>query len=507
MTLREKFAQAIYSFLAKKISEQIPMSALPATGRSSVETSDSTSLTKFNNRYGYLNPLFDIELINTINNLALYNPDFTQYVRNLLALGNQGHQISVTARQDSQVEQILSRINQRASDLFEHGGVDGLINHYGRQLATQGAVSSEDVVDIAGRCVKKVVLVPVSQIRFRWNEENNKFEALQKATNYVSQNGNLILLNEFTYSYMAWMTGEGSPYAIPPALGAIESLVSSQKSVIESIPHIANKQSLLGLLSVLVPPLGKIPNEIPEEENLRKNKYLEAWGQILSGNISKGLLIAFKGTEVKHTPTTSDSQAYKEIYTISEEQVFSGLNLPPPIAGRAGGITDSWAKVSYEAYKADARNIFKPAKRRHEKTLKLDLRLQGADFESVSMMLNRMPSLNPTQDNEAEKIKVETVLLKIRSGMISPDDGAVELGYESCFDPTLIYENPELAKVLRVEKTTQSNSTFVSARAIYDQDTNRYQVQREQLFISSEKVFNHDNVIELSKKKTKVLAN
>ena len=503
MTIYQRFRLAYQQFLASG-KEQFPLTGFPETGRSSVEP-NNTALSVFNNKYGYINPIFDIELINAISKLALYNPDFSQFIRNLISLGNQGHKINVVARDDSQVTNVIERINDRAADLYANGGVDGLLNQYGRQLAEKGAVSSEDVVDIAGRQVRKVVIVPVDQIRFRYNPETDDFDALQLAVNYLGAKGNLVDLNKLTYAYFPWCVPENSPYAIPPGLAAVETIINSQSVILDSIPDITNRKRILGLISVLINPPRTMANESESETTARANRLLAAWKAALSGNISQGLLIAFKGTQVQHTQTSGDSQGFNELHQISEDQVFSGLNMPSWLANRAGGITDSFAKVVWEAYKADTRNVWKPAKRRHERTLRLDCNLAGLNFDSISLNFNRMPSLNPNHDAQAERNQVDTVLIKIRAGFISPDDGAMELGYESCFDATLMFDNPELAKQLQSIKGKESNSKFVSAAAIYNPETNRYRIQREQLTLAEEKFQPRDNVIDLVKKKTSVL--
>jgi len=75
-------------------------------------------------------------------------------------------------------------------------------------------------------------------------------------------------------------------------------------------------------------------------------------------------------------------------------------------------------------------------KRAIEQGYKLDLLLAGIPVDDVSLHFNPLAALNPREDAEAELIKVETVGMKIDYGLINPDDGARELGYEKAADIT-----------------------------------------------------------------------
>jgi hypothetical protein len=491
MTIFDRLKTLYLSFLAQK-PEEFPPNALPQNGRQSVD-SNAGYLAAFNSKYGYINPIFDAELLQTIQNLALYNPDFTQFVNQMISLGNQGHTISVQAATSQNIESVITRINERSANLYKSGaGVDGLLNAYGRQLAEAGAVSSEDVVDLQARCVSKVVIVPTDQIRFRYEQETDQFVPIQMAVGIVKNaSGNLIDLNPLTYAYYPWVTPQNSPYAIPPGLGAVDTLINSQAKILASVPHIANKQSLLGLLSVLVPQVRNNPNETPEEYTSRSNKYLAAWKAALSGNISNGLLIAFKGTEVNHTPTSGDSQGFSDIHQISEEQVFSGLNVPASLMGRSYAVAETWAKVVYEAYKGYNKNLWLPAKRRHERTLRLDCRLAGLSFDSISLTFNKMPSLNPKEEAEAVQVHTETELVKAGNGMVSPDEAAQACGYEGWFDPSLI-------NGASTAPATANNA--LTAKLVWNSERQKYDLQRERIEIST-----NENLVDLAKKKTKVL--
>jgi len=144
---------------------------LPDTGRSSVEGTLADRIAGALSGFGSASPFINFEMLALLNRLSIFNPDFSQYVQNIINLANTGHQIVIDAASSQKAEAAATRLNEAASRLYVNAaGVDGLFNAYLRQVAVFGAVSSEDVVDFPGRRVQKVVPVPVEQIRFRYIE-------------------------------------------------------------------------------------------------------------------------------------------------------------------------------------------------------------------------------------------------------------------------------------------------------------------------------------------------
>jgi hypothetical protein len=162
---------------------------LPDAGRSSEETL-SGGLSAYLGSIGSVSPIIDFTMLECLKKLWLYNPDVSQYVANIVNLGNPGHQLSVDARNDAVAEAAVERLNESASRIYRIGvGVDGLINQYLTSIAWSGAISSEDVVNFAAGRVEKVAIVPVEQIRFRYNSEVDEYEPYQRALNLKRRDG------------------------------------------------------------------------------------------------------------------------------------------------------------------------------------------------------------------------------------------------------------------------------------------------------------------------------
>lgn len=418
---------------------------LPDEGRSSVESNAGLGIGSL--AFGSVIPPFDIEMLPALKKLWINNPDFSQFVSNAESLGNTGHNLTVDAANEAKAEAALQRINESASRVYPNGaGVDGLINAELDQLAWSGALSSEDVVDFAGRRVERVVLVPPEQIRFRLID--GKYVPHQQAPFAVGRRQGaggkgisplgLIPLNSETYHYFAVQTIDNSPYAKPTASAAVALMTDTQAAAIGNLDYIVQKFGLLGLV---IASLTKPPRKSGETEGeyvARATKYQQSVKKALDGNITKGLLVAFNDIKWEHANVASDGRGAGEVFQILEELVFSGMGSMAAFHGRNYTTTETFADVIYSILTAQVVNRQRLVKRRREQTYRLDLLLAGIDVDGISMKFNEVESRNEGQKAAAAQTRWQTVKEKVQAGAISPDEGAQELGYESWYDAELI---------------------------------------------------------------------
>lgn len=475
---------------------------LPDGGRSSDETLGG-AMTAYTTMFGSVSPVIDFEMLKTLKCLWLYNPDVSQYIANIVNLGNPGHQLAVDARSESVVEASVERLNEAASRIYTHSvGVDGLLNQYLTSVAWSGAVSSEDVVNVAGGRVEKVVLVPVEQIRFRYSSDLNTYEPYQQTSTFsrrkdLRSSFGLIKLNTETYKYYAIATVENSPYAKPPATAAVHAITQGQVPIMENIQYMAQKVGLMGLVSASVVPPPKKPNETDAEYHVRATGYLKKVRDALS-DFSKGLLVTFRDQKIEHTPVTTGAQGVYDLNRMSEEQVFSGLGAMPGFHGRTDATTETFADVVYYLLTAQVANMQRIVTRRQERTYMLDLRLAGIDVDSVSVTFNKAHSRNALGEAQTEEIRQRNVFERVKAGLITPDEGAQELGYESWADMDLLTGGIQPAT--EPQKDTKQRKTLVMK---FDKASQKYRYQPERIDVWSgvETEGGRGNVLPLIKKK------
>lgn len=473
---------------------------LPDAGRSSDETLGGT-MTAYAASFGSISPVIDFEMLKVLKCFWLYNPDFSQYIANIVNLGNPGHQLSVEAKSDATIEQAITRLNESSSRIYKHGvGVDGLLNQYLTSVAWSGAISSEDVVNFAARRVEKVVLVPVEQIRFRYNKDLDTYEPYQQTSTFIRRQDlrtsfGLIPLNQETYKYYALSTVENSPYAKPPGTAAVEPILEGQKPIMENIRFMAQKFGLLGLVTAAVTPPPRKPGEIEAEYQARATSYLKNVAKALEGEFNKGLLVTFKDQKLDHTNIAEGATGVYDVNRISEEQIFSGLATMPGFHGRTDATTETFADVVYYLLTAQTGNMQRIVKRRQEQTYRLDLRMGGIEVDSVSLAFDKAHSRNALGEAQTDEIKLRTVLEKVKSGLIDPDAGAQELGEESWHDVEMLFG------VLNPEPAAKSQSMKKIVTLSFDKQSQRYKPQTRPIQIWSGETDTADNVVPILKKK------
>jgi hypothetical protein len=444
----------------------------PATGRSSVEEQGNVfgRMGEFMQDFHGLDPVVPFELVEFLSRIAAVNPDLNHATTNLINLSNNGHTVNIEARTDAIMEKAHGRLNDRAQNIYPRSaGVDGLINHYIEQIAVTGAISSEDVLTPKLDGVQKVVIVPTPRIRFKLVDgEYKPFQLLRSS-------GEMVELNELTYHYYAYRTMENSPYAVPLYLAAVDAILT-QRDMVKNIKFIVRKLGLLGIvsLSLMAPP--RKAGETDKEFNDRKQRYLSAVLNDVNRNFFQGLMVKYADQTLEHHNITGDANGTSEVWNMNEEQVASGAGIDPMMIGRSYRSTESFANVVYMFMIREGNNIRRLAKRRMEETYRLDLRLQNIAIDGLAFQFNENPARDPLAEAQAQETRERAVIKKAEVGMISPDEAAQELGYESFFD------------VSRLSGIVQSPMSEVKAgrryRLKYNREMGRYDFLRDRAVIS-----------------------
>jgi len=279
-------------------------------------------------------------------------------------------------------------------------------------------------------------------------------------------------LNPATYKYFALTTVENSPYAKPPASAAVGAITGPQADMLDNVKWISRKLGILGLVSVMVTPPPKRPNETEGEYQTRAQKYLGSVKEALDQNFNKGLLVTFRDQKVEHANVASDARGAYDLWRMNEEQVMSGVAMQPAFFGRTDSTTESYAEVVYSLLLAQVGNIQRLVKRRQEATYKLDLLLGGIDVKKVSLTFNRPHARSPMQEAQADQVRMQTAIEKVRAGIISADHAAQELGYDSAFDPSL---TPGFREAVKSANTAAGVTGRSQVRVSFDRRKQGYQ--------------------------------
>jgi hypothetical protein len=362
-----------------------------------------------------------LDLIDTISRVAIVNPDVNQALNQLILLGNTGHNVSFDGLGDSEILSARQEIENLSDTITRGAGIDGFVNDLFRQVMITGALSVEWVPSDSLDGITDVVLVPVKEIRFK-----------RRDGRWIPchfRQGQEVELNVSQYQYIPISSEENSPYGIPPFISALRSIFV-QNDGFENIKYILKKLGLLGMVSVKkeVPPRDADKSDLEWKSYLTKELIDSAEG--FKQNFLSGIAVHYKDTEISHANITGDSRGASDLWKLIEEQVASGLNIPPALLGRTYSTTETYAGVVYGSFLASLNNVRRLVKRALERGYWLHLVMRGYSANRVTVSFRPDKSINSYTDAQTENLKVQTVIAKLNAGLIDPDTAAKELGYE-----------------------------------------------------------------------------
>lgn len=415
-----KMPKILQRLLTKKIFLKLPIEA----GRISRETS-MEMLERFQKEWSFIDPDIPAHILEAIERFTLIIPDLSQNAKNIVNLGNTGHELEVVAATERIITQAEERLNLLARTIYPYGGTDGLINKMLSDIATFGSPSIEAVIQPDKKGVKKVVIVPHHEIRFKYDKEQDEYIAHQKAGNSPED---YLELNPLTYYYSPLFQRRNSPYAIPPVLAAISPLLN-QLFMTENIRYIIKKLGLLGLIHAILTTPTRKTTETEEQYLNRLKTYLSDVSTDLTKNYRDGVMITYDEFELKHFDVTGDIRGVKDLFQLNEEQFASGMGSDPAMLGRTYSTTETYAGVVYNKMIREIDNARRITRRGIEKIYLLDLLLAEIPVEDVNTEFSPNAQLKPAEDAEIKEKDRKSIGDLYLNGIITLDEAREDLGY------------------------------------------------------------------------------
>lgn len=374
---------------------------------------------------------FDPQWYDAIDYLVTYNGDFAKAVENTVELASTEMTFKFA---DSVSETLKKKALEIIHSRIEHFNAEGSANVTNmalRQLAGKGAISVEIVPFESLDGVKEIVPVPHRQIRFKWDMQNERFQPVQVLAGFAptADAFNEIVLNTVTYKYYAEKRKDGSPYAIPPFLAAMESTMLN-RDIWGSFSAAFKRLGLFGFLNVLVRAPQPKPNESDEAYLGRMRQYLDLAVEEVGKGIDRGFVAGFKDHhEFKMEGDLTNLRDGAEYLKASTEDKITGLGQTPFLMGKSYSTTETLARVlllmlgkKVETYQMLVAKLWGDI-------LSLELRMQGVMVGPVAVEF-AFPMLGDEQrEQEARKLKIENAKALYDMGIIEQNDIAQELGY------------------------------------------------------------------------------
>lgn len=391
------------------------------------------------------------EVLDYVEVLSTYNPDYSQAVDNVRTLANSGHDLFVEARSQAVAQEVKGKLEEKARTIqVRNGGIDGLIDKLLDQGATYGAMCGEWVLSEDLKDVVQFAEVNPKSIRFFWEPDVNDWEAYQKVNPKQAEearkkgqkvrNNTYVRLNPATFSYYAFDSAPGSPYGVPPFVAAMQN-IAIQRDMIVNMAQIVKKVGLLGIIDFVVQALQPNPGENDEEFSARANSYLDTYVEAIENMVRDGGIVHFDDSEAHTYDITGNAAGATAIFKQNEELIFSGLKSMPSVQGRSYSTTETYAGVAYDIIIRNTYKYQRVCKRMIEAGYWLMIDAWGFNgkIKSVKLNFHDNKTLQRLQDAQSELLEIKSSLMLWAAGIIDQVAMAQRHGYDSV---TTAYSEP-----------------------------------------------------------------
>lgn len=358
------------------------------------------------------------EVLDYVELLATYNPDYSQAVENIKMLANSGHELFVDAGSELRQRRVKELLESKARTIQEpHGGIDGVIDKLLDQAATFGAMAGEWILSESLDDVVDFIDINPKVIRFFWEENDQRYAPYQKLSGLQLQQAkeegrelraNCLKLNEQTFRYYAFDAAPSSPYGTPPFLAALSN-IAIQRDMVHNMAQIVKKIGLLAVIDLTIERLAPNPGESDDAFALRAGEYLDQYVSVAEEMVRDGGLVHFDDVEAQTWSIGGNAAGATNIHKANEELVFSGLKSMPSVQGRSFSTTETYAGVAYEIVLRNTMKYQRAVKRMIESGYWLMVTLSPGVEQPNSISLGFKPNrtLNRLQEAQAENKEIE----------------------------------------------------------------------------------------------------
>ncbi len=309
------------------------------------------------------------QILEYLEILSRFNPDFAQAVDNLRTLANSGHELTVTGPNRRAAQGLKKSLEAKARLIQSRmGGIDGIINSLLDMASVFGCCSGEWILNDEQSEVIDFSFIHPKNIRASWDAVNQRwqywqrvpwaiYEDLQKSEKYnnplygtqfgqdqktldapgVTTYG-FIALNPITFIYFPFDPAPASPYGTPPFVSALLN-IQIQSDMQQNMVQLTKKLGLLGIVDMKIAKLDPEPDEDWATYENRLTGYLETFAEFLGEMAKDGGIVHYDDSEVGVTSAAGNAAGATAIFKQNEEQIFSGLKSMPSVQGRSYCVT------------------------------------------------------------------------------------------------------------------------------------------------------------------------
>lgn len=407
-------------------------------GRSSVAEAGYNLLP---NSFQAVSTDFPFHLLQVLENLSIFNPHLSYAVENVITLGATELEVYFSDKlSEDQVKAMRAHLREASGNWFGFTGSEKtMITDLFAQVATFGVISAEVVPKKNLSGIDYITKVPPRTIRFFPNEKTRRYEPWQQVpfTGVASAIPGFKQLNQRTYRYISVRTWKETPYPVPPFIAALEQLFT-EADMLGSFKSMMRRMGMLGFLSVLVqaPKQNTEEQETDEDYRTRLVSYLNVLRPEVEAGFARGVTLGYKGShDFELQGNQMNTQGAGDLLKIVKSGIFAGLHQDPNMHGESQATTETFGRVILAKFTAQISIMQDAVASMMEHIYLMELVLAGFRPGYVVCSFKAAMIGDRKRDEETELLRIQNVIKKIERGIISQEQGAQELGYDTAFLP------------------------------------------------------------------------
>lgn len=376
-------------------------------------------------------PSFRVEVIQLIRRLYKVNPDMSIAIQETFKLANTGHMVTFPNNTDQEAEKMIDHLNEATKKWSRYtAGIDGLVNKMIVQLCVGGAISIEGVPNNELNGLATIIFLKPDNIRFK-RENNGVYQPYQRNENFMVKNQDYIKLNTETYVYAGMYNDTDEPYGMPPFMSSLDS-IKGQHDMMTNFKNIMEQMGFLGFLTAKMAKPDQRANEGIKAYESRLTNTLNQLKRNLKDGMKDGLVVGYMDDhEFEMQSTTKDLGSADKLWNLNQQRVANGLGINGNIIGVSGTTTEGGMGIILSKMISQLRNIQTIVSYVLEFLYNLELRLAGFNNKGIRITWSTSTIADDVKVQQALQYKIANLNALYRDGIISQDQYAWEMGYDS----------------------------------------------------------------------------
>lgn len=416
--------------LASKEGKIKPSTTI-SPGRVSVEDDSTNLVSSLRGLTKLVEPSFRVDIIPLIRDLYKVNPDMGIALQDMFKLANTGHHITFPNNTDAEAEKMRNHLKQAVKGWTQYtAGIGGLVNKMMVQLLVSGAISVEGVPneDLTG--LATVLFLKPEYIKFK-REQNGVYSPYQKNLNYWVKHEDFIKLNPETYFYVGMFNDTDEPYGIPPFMPALDSL-KGQHDMKTNFKHIMEVCGMVGFLEAKMQKSDQRPNESIKAYESRLNRELNELKRNVKDGMKDGVVTGYiDDHEFKLNSTTKELGNIDKPWNMNQQSVANGLGVNGSIIGVSSTTGEGATGIMLSKMISQLKNIQMLVEYVLDRLYSLELRLAGFNNKGIKITWGTSTVSDEVKIQQGLQYKIQNLDLLYKAGIISQDQYAWEMGYDS----------------------------------------------------------------------------